>query len=57
VRPRKAGRFFDSVRWDLVIKAVRANVTHEQRWMTLYVRRWLAAAIVMPGGGPAFSYG
>ena len=25
----------------LVIKAVQANVTHEQRWITLYVRRWL----------------
>jgi len=27
---------------------VQANVTHEQRWITLYVRRWLAAPIVMP---------
>ena len=24
-----------------VIKAVQTNVTHEQRWITLYVRRWL----------------
>jgi RNA-directed DNA polymerase len=44
-------KFFDSVPWDLVIKAVQANVTHEQRWITLYVRRWLAAPVVMPGGG------
>jgi len=43
-------KFFDSVPWDLVIKAVEANVTHEQRWITLYVRRWLAAPIVMPDG-------
>ncbi|MBV9384194.1 MAG: group II intron reverse transcriptase/maturase [Streptosporangiaceae bacterium] len=43
-------KFFDSVPWDLVVKAVEANVTHEQRWITLYVRRWLAAPIVMPDG-------
>jgi len=27
-------KFFDSVPWDLVVKAVQANVTHEQRWIT-----------------------
>ena len=43
-------KFFDSVPWDLVVKAVQANVTHEQRWITLYVKRWLAAPIVMPDG-------
>jgi RNA-directed DNA polymerase len=43
-------KFFDSVPWDLAVKAVQANVTHEQRWITLYVRRWLAAPIVMPDG-------
>jgi len=43
-------KFFDSVPWDLVIRAVEANVTHEQRWITLYVRRWLAAPVVMPDG-------
>src|SRR5260221_75180 len=31
-------------------KAVQANTTHEQRWIVLYVRRWLAAPIVMPDG-------
>jgi len=41
---------FDSVPWDLVVKAVQANVTHEQRWIVLYVKRWLAAPIVMPDG-------
>ena len=44
-------KFFDSVPWDLVVKAVQANVTHEQRWIVLYVKRWLAAPIVMPDGG------
>jgi RNA-directed DNA polymerase len=43
-------KFFDSVPWDLVVKAVQASVTHEQRWIVLYVRRWLAAPIVMPDG-------
>jgi RNA-directed DNA polymerase len=43
-------KFFDSVPWDLVVKAVEANVTHGQRWITLYVKRWLAAPIKMPDG-------
>jgi RNA-directed DNA polymerase len=43
-------KFFDSVPWDLMVKAVQANVTHEQRWIVLCVRRWLAAPIVMPDG-------
>ena len=42
--------FFDSVPWDLVVKAVQANVTYEQRWIVLYVRRWLAAPVKMPDG-------
>jgi RNA-directed DNA polymerase len=42
--------FFDSVPWDLMVTAVQANTTHEQRWIVLYVRRWLAAPVVMPGG-------
>jgi RNA-directed DNA polymerase len=43
-------KFFDSVPWDLMVKAVQANVTHEQRWIVLYVQRWLAAPIAMPDG-------
>jgi RNA-directed DNA polymerase len=43
-------KFFDSVPWDLMVKAVQANTTHTQRWIVLYVRRWLAAPIVMPDG-------
>ena len=43
-------KFFDSVPWDLMVKAVAANVTHEQRWIVLYVTRWLAAPVATPGG-------
>jgi len=43
-------KFFDSVPWDLMVKAVQANTTHEQRWIVLYVQRWLAAPIQMPDG-------
>ena len=34
-------KFFDTVPWDLVIKAVEANT--DQSWIVLYVKRWLAA--------------
>ena len=38
-------KFFDSVPWDLMVKAVAANVTHEQRWIVLYVKDgWLREA-------------
>ncbi|TDB94023.1 group II intron reverse transcriptase/maturase [Nonomuraea longispora] len=43
-------KFFDSVPWDLMIKAVAVNTTHEQRWIVLYVRRWLAALILTTEG-------
>src|SRR5260370_18936010 len=43
-------KFFDSVPWDLMVKAVQANVTHEQLWIVLYVRRGLAAPILIPTG-------
>ena len=33
--------FFDTVRWDLLLKAVAAHT--EARWVLLYVTRWLAA--------------
>ncbi|WP_433800146.1 group II intron reverse transcriptase/maturase [Actinomycetospora sp. CA-084318] len=36
-------KFFDSVPWDLVIKAVEAHT--DQRWVVLYVTRWLQAPI------------
>ena len=41
-------KFFDSVPWDLVVKAVEA-VT-DTRWVLLYVKRWLAAPLQLPDG-------
>jgi RNA-directed DNA polymerase len=40
--------FFDSVPWDLVVKAVEA--LRLPPWVLLYVRRWLAAPVMMPDG-------
>ncbi|MGW1091442.1 reverse transcriptase domain-containing protein [Streptomyces sp. NPDC002596] len=41
-------KFFDSVRWDLVLKAVEAHT--DARWVTLYVKRWLAVPLQLPDG-------
>jgi len=41
-------KFFDSVPWDLLVKAVDAHT--DAAWVKLYVRRWLAAPLVMPDG-------
>jgi RNA-directed DNA polymerase len=43
-------KFFDSVDHDLMVKAVEANTTPAQRWVVLYVKRWLTAPIRMPDG-------
>jgi RNA-directed DNA polymerase len=43
-------KFFDSVRWDLIVKAVEAHTGHETRWIVLYVKRWLAAPVQLPDG-------
>jgi RNA-directed DNA polymerase len=43
-------KFFDSVPWDLMVKAVQANITTDQRWVLLYVKRWLAAPLALPDG-------
>ena len=43
-------KFFDSVPWDLVVKAVRHHTDHDTRWIVLYVERWLAAPLQLPGG-------
>lgn len=43
-------KFFDSVDHDLMVKAVAANITTDQRWVLLYVKRWLVAPIQMPDG-------
>ena len=42
--------FFDSLDHDLVVKAVTANITTEQRWVLLYVKRWLTAPLQHPDG-------
>jgi RNA-directed DNA polymerase len=42
--------FFDSVPWDLILKAVEHHIGPDQRWILLYVRRWLAAPIQQPDG-------
>ena len=36
-------KFFDSVAWDLVVKAVEAHT--DQPWVVLYVKRWLQAPL------------
>jgi RNA-directed DNA polymerase len=41
-------KFFDSVPWDLIVKAVEANT--DQRWVVLYVKRWLQAPVQLPDG-------
>jgi group II intron reverse transcriptase/maturase len=41
-------KFFDSVPWDLVVKAVAANT--DLAWVVLYVRRWLEAPLRLPDG-------
>ena len=41
-------KFFDSVPWDLVVKAVEANT--DLPWVVLYVKRWLQAPLVLPDG-------
>lgn len=41
-------KFFDSVPWGLVVKAVEAHT--DQPWVVLYVRRWLAAPLQLPDG-------
>ena len=43
-------RFFDSVPWNLMVKAVQANITTGQKWVLLYVRRWLKAPLQQPDG-------
>ena len=40
--------FFDSVGWDLMLKAVAAHCTDP--WVQLYVKRWLAAPLQLPDG-------
>jgi RNA-directed DNA polymerase len=41
-------KFFDTVPWDLVVKAVEAVC--DLPWVLLYVKRWLAAPLMLPNG-------
>ncbi|MGW3692207.1 group II intron reverse transcriptase/maturase [Streptomyces sp. NPDC005125] len=41
-------KFFDSVRWDLLVKAVEAHT--DAVWVILYVQRWLQAPLQQPDG-------
>lgn len=41
-------KFFDSVPWDLVVKAVEAHT--DDRWVVLYVQWWLQAPVQLPNG-------
>ncbi|MFI7360511.1 group II intron reverse transcriptase/maturase [Streptomyces avidinii] len=41
-------KFFDSVRWDLIVKAVEAHT--DAVWVILYVKRWLQAPLRLPDG-------
>jgi RNA-directed DNA polymerase len=41
-------KFFGTVPWDRIIAAVEADTARP--WVILYVKRWLAARIMMPGG-------
>ena len=43
-------KFFDSVPWGLMVKAVEANITTGQEWVLLYVKRWLAAPMQQSDG-------
>ena len=41
-------KFFDTVPWDLVVKAVEANT--DLPWVVLYVKRWLQAPVQQSDG-------
>ncbi len=41
-------KFFDSVRWDLIVRAVTAHC--DLPWAVLYVKRWLAAPLALADG-------
>lgn len=44
-------KFFDSVPWDLIVKAVEVNT--DRPWVVLYVKRWLAVPVQRPDGSQA----
>ncbi|QPN59745.1 hypothetical protein H8F24_17640 [Synechococcus sp. CBW1002] len=40
--------FFDSIDHDLLFKALQAHI--QERWVLLYLRRWLEAPVQLPNG-------
>jgi retron-type reverse transcriptase len=40
--------FFDTVPWDLVLRAVKHH--SREPWVLLYVKRWLEAPLQLPDG-------
>ncbi len=42
--------FFDTVPWNLVLKAVAHHISPDQRWILLYVERWLQAPLQQADG-------
>ena len=42
--------FFDTVPWDLVLKAVARHISPGQEWILLYVERWLKAPLRQQDG-------
>jgi group II intron reverse transcriptase/maturase len=42
--------FFDTVRWDLALKAIARHIAPGQRWILLYAERWLKAPLQQPDG-------
>ena len=42
--------FFDTVPWDLVLKAVAHHIAPDQGWILLYVQRWLKAPLQLADG-------
>lgn len=43
-------KFFDTVPWHLILKAVEHHVQKDQKWILLYVQRWLEAPLRLPDG-------
>ncbi|GAB3709913.1 reverse transcriptase domain-containing protein [Nocardiopsis nanhaiensis] len=42
--------YFDTVPWDLVLKAVAHHIAPDQKWILLYVERWLQAPLRQEDG-------
>ena len=42
--------FFDTVPWDLVLKAVARHISPDQGWILLYAERWLKAPLQQADG-------